>query len=62
MLEKFAEKIEEEVPDKYKMDDTRGAYRGRGSLEEAVIEKQEVQNTKLGRRLSGNNFRFVLQI
>ena len=55
----LAEKMEEEVLDKYKVEDNmRGAYRGRGSSLE-WRRMQEVQNMKVERRLLGNNLRHV---
>ena len=59
---KLAEKMEEEVLDKYKVDDSeRQAYRGRGSVLEwrRARKKKELQHTKVERRLLGNNFRVV---
>ena len=49
---KFAEKSEEEVLEKCKVDDNkRGAYRGRGSeLEWRRMRKKQEQNTNVGRR------------
>ena len=55
---KLAEKIEEEVLDKYKVEDNkRGAYRGRGS----VLEWRRVRRSRKyrRRRLFGKNFRLV---
>ena len=59
---KLAEKMEEEVLDKYKVDDSkREAYRGRGSPVgmEACTKKQKLQVTKVERRLLGKNLRHV---
>ena len=61
----LAGKIEEDVLDKYKVDDSkRGAYRGKGSLfwNEACTKKQEAQNTKVERRLLGKNFLLVQRV
>ena len=57
----LAEKIEEEVLDKCKVDDSKGGVSsGRGFLRmEACAKNQEVQNTKVVRRLLGNNFRIA---
>ena len=48
--------------DKYKVDDSK--KEGRGSLLEwrCVRKKQEIQNTKVERRLMGHDFRFVQRI
>ena len=51
---KLVEKMEEEVLHKYKVDDSLGM--------EACTKKQEVQNTKVERRLLGKNFRFVQRL
>ena len=62
---KLAEKTEEDVLDKYKVEDSkRGAYRGRGPFfgMEACAKQHEIQNTKVVGRLAGNNFRFVQRI
>ena len=60
MLGELAERTEEEVLDKYEVEDsTREAYRGRGKpLEtEACWQKQEMQNQRVGRKLLGKNLR-----
>ena len=58
----LAEKIEEDVLDKYKVDDSkRVAYRGRGSLLEwrCVRKSRKYKIRKVERRLLGKDFRFV---
>ena len=62
-----AEKMEQEALDKYKVDNSNNfACRSRGSFfwvgMEACTKKQEVQDTKVGRRLLGRNFRLVQRI
>ena len=56
---KFAGKMEEEVLDKYKV----SIHRKRLFLGiEACTKKQEVQNTKVSRRLLGKNFLLVQRV
>ena len=62
---RLAEKMEEEVLDKYKVEDSkREAYRGRFSFFGIVActKKQEVQDTKVERRLLGKNLRLVQRV
>ena len=55
---KLAEKMEEEVWDKYKVEDSkREAQRQRLLLWNGGVYEQEVQDTKVGRRLLGKNLR-----
>ena len=57
--------MEEEVLDTYKVEDSkRGAYGARDSSlgMEACAKKQEVQNTKVVKRLLGKNLRFVQRV
>ena len=58
---KLADRMEEEVLDKYKVEDSiREACRGRLSAGmEACTKKQKIQDTKGGRRLLGKNLRLV---
>ena len=59
---RLAEKMEEDVLDKSKVEDSkRGAYRSRGLLfwNEACTKKHQVRNTKMRRRLLGKNLRLV---
>ena len=56
---KLAERMEEEVQDKYKVEESkREACRGRGALLEwrRVRKKQEIQNKNVERRLLGKHF------
>ena len=64
MLEEVGGKMEEEVLDKYKVEDSkREAYRGRGTAGmEACTKKQKIQDTKVERRLLGKNLRLVQRI
>ena len=62
---KLSEKMEEEVLDKYKVEDSkREVFRGRGAFfgMEARSKKQEVQDTKVGRRFLGKNLCFVERV
>ena len=56
-----AERMEEEVLDKYKVEESkREAFRGRGAVGmEEGAQKQEIQNKKVVRRLLGKNFLLV---
>ena len=60
----LAEKIEEEVLDKYRVEDRRGAYRGRGSSLEwwRVRKSRKYSIRKWVRRWLGKNLRFVQKI
>ena len=62
---KFAERMEEEVLDKYKVEESkkRDFQRWRCSLGmEKGAQKQEIQNKKVVRGLVGKNFLFVQRI
>ena len=61
----LAERMEEEVLDKYKVKDSeREACKGRGRPAgvEAWAQKQEIQNKKVVRRLLGKYLRLVLRV
>ena len=63
---KLAEKMEDKVLDKYKVEDSKreaGLPRQRLFFGmEACTKKQELQDTKLERRLLGKNLRFVQRV
>ena len=61
----LAERIEEEVLDKYKVEEgKREAFRGGGDALHGgeCAKEQEIQNKKVERRLLGKNFLFVWRI